>query len=355
MSRRRSPLWLTVPGSFAAGASAAALAARWSPVGNHPVLILAALAPYLSMCSIAAIPLFLAAGRRWWALAAAFLLSASVAVQVPLFHPAGPPVPGSVTVRMLTANLHLGRAEPVGLVRLARDIADVVVVQEITPLAADRISSAGMDNHFPFRALDVRPGAGGTGVWSRHPISGSTRLPGYALSNLAVRIAVAGARSDTVVLAIHLAGPWPQAIGVWRGEIHALRASLAEASASAGSGAVIAAGDFNATHDMRPFRHLLELGFRDAVEQTGAGWARTFPADSFLPPLIGIDHILTLRSGATHAETVRVAGSDHLGLVARVHLPGVELTPPGHHDGAPPGPPTTPIAARRPGSDSAPG
>lgn len=83
---------------------------------------------------------------------------------------------------------------------------------------------------------------------------------------------------------------------------------------------MIVAGDFNATVDMRPFRDLLGAGYRDAAEQSGAGLTRSFPADSALPPLIGIDHILTRNSTATAARTVRIDGSDHLGLIATVHL-----------------------------------
>ena len=36
---------------------------------------------------------------------------------------------------------------------------------------------------------------------------------------------------------------------------------------------MIVAGDFNSTTDMRPFRALLRNGYRDAAEQSGAGFA----------------------------------------------------------------------------------
>jgi endonuclease/exonuclease/phosphatase family metal-dependent hydrolase len=81
------------------------------------------------------------------------------------------------------------------------------------------------------------------------------------------------------------------------------------------------AGDFNATYDMEPFRRLLRNDFRDAGEQSGAGLAASYPADSSVPPLLGIDHVLTFNSQASDAHTVRIPGSDHLGLSATVHLP----------------------------------
>jgi len=49
--------------------------------------------------------------------------------------------------------------------------------------------------------------------------------------------------------------------------------------------------------------------------------APSSPADSAITPLIGIDHILTYNSSATGAQTVRIPRSDHLGLIATVHIP----------------------------------
>ena len=84
---------------------------------------------------------------------------------------------------------------------------------------------------------------------------------------------------------------------------------------------MIAAGDFNATVDMAPFRRLLVDGFSSATKQSGSGLVPTFPADRAVPPLIGIDHILVSNSSASGAHAVRIPGSDHLGLAATVHLP----------------------------------
>jgi endonuclease/exonuclease/phosphatase family metal-dependent hydrolase len=71
---------------------------------------------------------------------------------------------------------------------------------------------------------------------------------------------------------------------------------------------------------MAPFRNLLTNGFSDAAAQSGAGITRTFPADSSVPPLLGIDHVLTYNATATDVQTVRVPGSDHLGLLAMIRL-----------------------------------
>ena len=134
-------------------------------------------------------------------------------------------------------------------------------------------------------------------------------------------VRVPGASNDVVILTVHVVGPWPQAIDGWRQELANFPETIS-ATAHAAPGAVIVAGDLNATVDMQPYRRLLRDGFNDAAEQSGAGFLRTFPADESIPPLIGIDHILTYKSSASDMHAVRIPGSDHLGLNATVHVPG---------------------------------
>jgi endonuclease/exonuclease/phosphatase (EEP) superfamily protein YafD len=123
------------------------------------------------------------------------------------------------------------------------------------------------------------------------------------------------------VLAVHLAAPWVQPLDRFRDDITRLPATLRELSRGAGAGAVIVAGDFNATIDMQPFRQLLDEGYRDAGEQAGAGLTRTYPSKPWRRPMIGIDHVLVYNCTATAAGTVDVPGSDHRGLATTIELP----------------------------------
>ena len=99
------------------------------------------------------------------------------------------------------------------------------------------------------------------------------------------------------------------------------KAQLANFAADAGPGAVIIGGDYNSTPDMRQFRDLLTDGYRDAVEQLGAGFAPTFPSNRWYPPLITIDHILTRNAAASSIRTIEVLGSDHRALLATIEVP----------------------------------
>ena len=85
--------------------------------------------------------------------------------------------------------------------------------------------------------------------------------------------------------------------------------------------AVIVAGDFNSTPDMRQFRDLLTNGYRDCANQTGAGFAPTFPSRTWHPPLITIDHVLTRQAACSSIRTLYVRGSDHRSLLATVDVP----------------------------------
>lgn len=297
-----------------------ALAVRFVPVTNHAVLTIASLSPYLMSGAALSIALLMVT-RRWRGACFALVIAAvAAATQLPIFVGVGRPAANSVPVRILTANLSEGSADPQSLAGIARDHADILMFEELTPELADRLTSVGMDTVFPFRMIEPEPAAGGVGIWSRYPITRSDRIAGYRLGMVSAAVAVPGSDTAALFAATHLVGPWPQPIDGWRHELDQLSETLHQLSAAAGSGAVIVAGDFNATVDMQPFRRLLDNGFRDAVEQSGAGLVATYPADSAIPPLIGIDHILTLNSTARDARSIRIPGSDHLGVMANVDV-----------------------------------
>ena len=168
------------------------------------------------------------------------------------------------------------------------------------------------------------PDAGGIGLWSRFPLAevspaklGTRRSP------------PPGCRSpmslfDPLVASVHVTSPlqaYGKPFGDWRSGITSTKAVLDRFADAAGPGSVIVAGDFNSTPDMRQFRDLLTNGYRDAVEQTGAGFAPTFPSNTLLPPLITIDHVLTRHAAASSIRAIDLRGSDHRSVLATVDVP----------------------------------
>ncbi|MGV0850648.1 endonuclease/exonuclease/phosphatase family protein [Mycolicibacterium phlei] len=312
----------TVVGAVTFALGLAAAVARFLPISNEVVLVLAAASPYLTVAALVSMAAF-AVARHWVpTIVAALLCLVMLAVVIPRYlGPDEPPQP-SVTLRVVTANLGMGRADPRAVVTLADAAADVLVLQEMTPEAASGISAAGLHRGFPYRVIDPKPMAAGIGVWSRHPIVASAVVAGYQMPMLSTRIRVPGAGAETTVLAVHLAAPWVQPLRWFTDDIAQLPETLRAAARNAGEGAVIVAGDLNATYDMRPFRRLLDAGYRDAAEQAGAGLTRSYPNRPWRPAVVGIDHVLVHNGVATSAYTVDVPGSDHRGLATTIEIPG---------------------------------
>jgi endonuclease/exonuclease/phosphatase (EEP) superfamily protein YafD len=264
---------LTLLGVLAAIGAVIGVVVRYLPLTNHALVIAVVAAPYLMLGAPLAALLLLGA-RRWIFGALSVVLTAvAVAVQLPLYSGGDAPAKPAATVRILTANLGMGQADPAALVARAEESADVLLVQEMTPEAATGLSRAGLDKTFPHRVLDPRDVASGIGIWSRYPMTESAPIEGFSLPLLRARVKVPGVPVDPTVMAVHLGAPWPQPIDGWRDDLERFPDLLR--SLTDGSDAVIVAGDFNATMTMSPFRQLLTDGYRDAGEQAGAGLART--------------------------------------------------------------------------------
>ena len=164
--------------------------------------------------------------------------------------------------------------------------------------------------------MRAREGAAGVGLWSRYPITGWSTDEGFTQGFVAAHLQLPGGR-QLLTVAAHLVAPWPEPAADWRADMARLDTALQQLPADT---PVILGGDLNATPDMREFRGLLHNGFADGAAQAGAGITRTYPADSTVPPLIAIDHILTRGATVTSMQTVSMPGSDHRALAATVVL-----------------------------------
>jgi len=257
--------------------------------------------------------------RRRWSRAVPALALAGVVLHVSWLVPAyvGGHASGRPDLVVMTSNLRLGRADmtAVGRVAVAQHV-DVLVLEEVTSSAA--ASMTGLHGRFPYSAGQPAPGAWGTMVFSRYPLSDVTRLP-VSKGTWQARVQ---APTPFWFVGVHTAQPLTGAT-VWRTDHARLLSSVRELH-----GAVVLAGDFNATLDHRPVRRLLGSGLSDAARQANAGWQPTWPgagdAAGALPfglRLLTLDHVLTDdRYSAISTSTYEIPGSDHRALVARLAL-----------------------------------
>ncbi|MEH3157214.1 MAG: endonuclease/exonuclease/phosphatase family protein [Gordonia paraffinivorans] len=296
-------------------ATAATGLRRYRGVAQMPV----AAASFASWIVLAA-PLTVVAacvGRRPRVAAAAGAVTALAAWDRRRLVPSRPRGgPGAASMTVMQANLWLGRADAAAIVDTVRTHAvNLLCVQEITVDCRDALTRAGIGDLMPHRVVVAAPEGAGTGLWSRHPLSEPRKLSGFTLAAVAARMELPSGGSVTV-LSVHPMPPYPYAPELWLGELQRIRDAVDEVH-----GPVIVGGDLNATHDHAAFRDLLGDDLADAGASSRSGPLPTYPAHKrWIPPLIGIDHVLLRGVRAERVRTVVLPGSDHRGLLAAVHL-----------------------------------
>jgi endonuclease/exonuclease/phosphatase (EEP) superfamily protein YafD len=241
----------------------------------------------------------------------------------PTGGPTGGPARGpGPALRILTLNARFGAADPAVTVEAVRRYrADVLAVQELTPEFVCGLAAAGAGDLLPHVHADPQPGAAGTGLWSRYPLTPLPPVPGLFLAAPSASITVAG--QPVTLRSVHPVAPIMGRQDRWHQDLARLREAL-----TATPGPQVIAGDFNASRDHRPFRDLLAAGFADcadiAVQRSWPGF--TWPADRRLPPVMRLDHILVSPGIAVSAaRTVQIPGTDHRAVLAVLELAGPAL------------------------------
>ena len=291
------------------------LVARFSTA--RPFIVLAAGSLWLMLAAMPAVVLLAITRSRIRSAIAIVALAALVVVEGPLFTSNGPSAPGR-RIALFTANLRLGLASPAGVVAdAARSGADVVLLQELTPSERLRLQGAGLDARYPFNITDPRATATGVGLWSRYPLRNATRHYDFGFALVSAQVEIPSGSTAPTLISAHLVAPWPQQPAQWLTDLARLKTLM---NTLARQGPVIVGGDFNATYDNSQYRGLATHGFHDAVDQSGAGFVPTFPANHWYPPLIEIDHVLARGAVARSVHSLRVPGSDHRGLVVGLRL-----------------------------------
>ncbi|MGW5672210.1 endonuclease/exonuclease/phosphatase family protein [Micromonospora sp. NPDC003776] len=293
---------------------------RLAGLERGPLVQAVAFTPYVAAGSLAPLALALALRRRAPAVVAAVTALALLGAVAPRAVRAGQPSAGGPTLRLLTANLLLGGADPAALVDLVRTRrVDVLALQEFTPGIAAELDRLGLATLLPYRESHPEPGATGSALYARFPLSavGVRRNQGFAFLQAYGTLAVPGGPPLRVESA-HPASPYAVAVVPdWWTDLRAQPPATPHGQLS------VLAGDFNATLDHAPLRDLIATGYVDAADAAGAGLAGTWgPYDGDRIPPVTIDHVLADRRIAVRAVEVHpLAGSDHRAVLATLRLP----------------------------------
>ena len=302
--------------------------ARVLPGNSLLWVILRALTPVaivsytLAVIVLVAMPWGLHGAARSIAVSALALVTSLLLLHVWWFvKPSLADAPGSATddaFIVMTANLHIGQADPHAVLdAVDRYNVDVLVLEEITPLALTQLDNAGLGERLDQRAGAPQPGRDGIMIFTNEPLHDFTEID---ISSPGFGVEMTTSSSPLRILAVHPIAP-NNGVARWSSDLDAV-----VAAARASPGPTVVAGDFNATLDHPQLQVLMDSNYRDASADRGLGWRPTWPspgnvqlAGVGLPTLFGLDHVF-IRGPlvATDAHVRVVPGTDHRALVTRI-------------------------------------
>jgi endonuclease/exonuclease/phosphatase (EEP) superfamily protein YafD len=288
--------------------------------GREPLIKAMTLTPYAAVTSL--LPLVLALLLRRWRVAAV----AGVVVAVFALALAGRALPGpqpavdGVRIDVVALNVYTGLGDARAIVALVRaQRADVLTLEELPPEEVARLDAAGLRRLLPYRDVDARPGANGSGLFSRFPLE--PRKPYNSINQNGeprALVKVPGAQPIDLQV-VHPPPPIHGWAPIWRHMLGELPRPRRD-----GDQLRMLMGDFNATLDHHQLRALLggDHGYVDAADATGKGLVPTWPELHHLPPYITIDHVLAdPRMRADDVSIHTVPGTDHRAVAATLTVP----------------------------------
>jgi endonuclease/exonuclease/phosphatase (EEP) superfamily protein YafD len=210
-----------------------------------------------------------------------------------------------------------GEADAVAIVSAVRDHRiDVLSLQELTTDAVRELDRAGIQAVLPHRVFEADTIALGSGIASRYPLTARSLTPPGTMRQPGALVDLPG-RQDIEVVAVHTMPPvvtaGPEA---WQRELAGLPVRDFNEPPR------VLAGDFNATLDHVGLRRLLANGYVDAADEVGEGLVPTWPAGTFWPPPVTIDHVLVdSRCPVDTYDVLDIAGTDHRAVVTKFVVP----------------------------------
>lgn len=241
----------------------------------------------------------------------ALLLGTQLMWLAPLFRSDHRPN-GSRSFTIVSLNTRHGRAN---IDQLARETnhADLVILVEMTRKASKSVRNK-LGDRFEHASPHDPERSGGVMILSRSRLSDTQRVrrpsPGWAATTKIPQVGTVN------MVAAHPCNPLCGG-GAWMRDNHAV---LAKAR-TFNDQPTFVAGDLNSVDDHKTLHDFADHGFQSATDVAGGGWVPTYPADSWLPPLLPIDHVLINdRLTATSVHAFTIDDTDHRGLIAQLAL-----------------------------------
>ncbi|NLG54318.1 MAG: endonuclease/exonuclease/phosphatase family protein [Rhodococcus sp.] len=302
---------------IAVGVSVLGVVTHYVGPESNILILASSFVPLLVVVGVVGIVILLLA-RKWViAAVATVVVAAAMATQAPLYVGSLDEPGEGTTLRVLQANIMLGESDAADLVQqISRRDVDILTIEELTDDAVQRLADEGIDQLLPEQFLVPKPdGGGGTGIYSKFPLSDEHLLPHFAMANLSATVEVSDSE-QLALFAVHPRAPYPEPAWRWADEMERLREAVHSRAAQDPEVPVLVSGDFNSTYSHTRYRTFLTDGFDDVAERVGAGITPSYPANTWYPALVGIDRMIIRGLTVQEFNVVDLPGSDHHGLFA---------------------------------------
>jgi endonuclease/exonuclease/phosphatase (EEP) superfamily protein YafD len=222
-------------------------------------------------------------------------------------------------LRVLSANLRFDNNRKDDLAaEIARSNADVLLLQEVTPMWWQVLGAHGVLRRYPSEVHQFDEHAGGEAILARRPLVDTHVYDagGWPL----ISATTSTARGAVRLFDVH---PQPPAFifNEYRRMTHAIT-GIVKARLRDGTPTIVA-GDFNSTPYNRWLHTMLGLGLHSAHEDRGRPLAFTWPNGLHKFPPLRIDHMLMTDTLVTLAvREGRGAGSDHRPVIGDIAVLG---------------------------------
>ena len=313
-----------VGGFFAAWAVARLTAAdRFAPLERATVPLLSLSPQVAAGAGLAALAL-----RRTGPSATAALAGTALAATLaPRVIPSRQPPADGPVLRVLTVNMHYGKAAGPGIVGLARRLrVDVLFLQELGDDGSTRLKAAGLGELLPHLMDDGRTYRyRGSAIYARYPLREGLAIRSSFASQPTARLDLPGGQAVQLVC-VHPHPPFPpwvpEAVPRWRGRSWQTRPPAPATCPSCWPGTTTPPSTTPSSASC------CAAATWTPPARSAAGWPRPGAPSrrAGRPALLAFDHVVVDPRCAVLATSAHpLPGSDHRGLYAELRLPATTV------------------------------